>query len=75
MSDSQKSYWSFFNIIGRLVGACFALVGVIFVIYGVAAGGALYAVPGLVVGVLGILMCIAKPIDPNNDDSAPSNKV
>jgi hypothetical protein len=71
MSDWRKIYWQSFNVAGRLVGACFVLVGAIFVIYGMTSGGAMFAVPGLVVAVLGVLLVCARPYRPDLHDSAP----
>ncbi len=65
MSHRQKCHSQLFNIAGRFVGACFVLGGVIFIIYGVTKGGALYVVPGLVVTVLGILLICARPYRPD----------
>ena len=75
MSDIQNTYWSVFNLLGKVVGLCFALVGIISIIYGIASGGALYVVPGLVVGALGVLLFLAKPYRPSSDDSKPSDKI
>jgi hypothetical protein len=65
MSHWQKCHSQLFNIAGRFVGAWFVLGGVIFIIYGVTNGGALYVVPGLVVAVLGILLICARPYRPD----------
>jgi hypothetical protein len=67
MADSQKTYWSFFNLAGRFIGVCFGLIGLVFVIYGAASGGAVYLVPGLVVAVLGALLLMAKPYRAKGD--------
>jgi hypothetical protein len=70
MSDRRTTHWQFFNFAGRLVGAWFVFGGVIFIIYGFASGGAEFVIPGLVVGVLGVLLILAKPYRPDLDDSA-----
>ena len=69
MSDSKKGHWSVFNFLGRLVGAWFIFGGIIFIIYGFASGGAEFVIPGLVIGVLGVLLILAKPYRPDLDDS------
>jgi hypothetical protein len=74
MADWRKTYWQIFNFAGRAVGALFTLVGVVFVIYGVTAGGALYVVTGLVVAVLGILLICARPYRPEPRDSASTEQ-
>ena len=75
MSDWQKTYLKLFNLAGRFVGVCFFLGGVVFIIYGVAAGGALFVIPGLVVAVLGVLLFIARPYRPQSSDSSASDKL
>jgi hypothetical protein len=75
MSDWQKTYWKLFNLAGKFVGVWFLLGGVVFIIYGVAAGGALFVIPGLVVAVLGVLLFIAKPYRQDSSDSAPPDKL
>jgi hypothetical protein len=70
MSSPQKGHWVLFNFLGRFVGAWFVFGGVVFVIYGFASGGAEFVIPGLVVGVLGVLLILAKPYRPDPDDSA-----
>ncbi len=70
MSDSRKGRLVLFNFLGRFVGGWFVFGGVVFVIYGFASGGAEFVVPGLVVGVLGVLLILAKPYRPDLDDSA-----
>jgi membrane-bound ClpP family serine protease len=72
MSDWRRTYWQSFNIVGRIVGVLFALVGAIFIIYGLSGGGAVFAIPGLVVAVLGVLLFFAKPYRPDLRDSASS---
>jgi uncharacterized membrane protein HdeD (DUF308 family) len=75
MADTQKSYWKLFNVLGRFVGVCFALAGVIFVILGAAQQDSLIAAVGLVVAVLGVLMVCAKPSRPHGKSSKPSNQL
>jgi hypothetical protein len=71
MSDRRTTHWRFFNFAGRLVGAWFVFGGVIFIIYGFASGGVEFVITGLVVGVLGVLLILAKPYRPNLHDSTP----
>ena len=75
MSDWQKTYWKLFNFAGKFVGVCFFLWGVFFIFYGVAAGGALYVIPGLIGAVLGVLLFIARPYRPKSRDSAAADKL
>jgi uncharacterized membrane protein YhhN len=75
MSDWKKTYWKLFNLAGRFVGVCFFLGGVVFIIYGVSAGGALFVIPGLVVAVLGVLLFIARPYRPQSSDSSAPDKL
>ena len=75
MSNWRKTYWQLFNILGRIVGVLFVLVGGISFIHGLTSAGALIAVVGLVVAVLGILLVFAKPFRPDLRDSAPPESI
>jgi hypothetical protein len=66
MSARRKIYFRLINIAGRLVGGWFVFGGVIFIIYGIASGGALFVVPGLIIAVVGILLICAKPYYPKD---------
>ena len=66
MADYEKSHWAVFNALGKFVGVCFTLVGVVVLIYGVAQRDWLFAVPGLVVTALGVLLTLARPYRPDN---------
>jgi hypothetical protein len=67
MSDRRKGHSQLFNFLGRVVGAIFTLGGCVFIIYGVAGGGALFAISGLLVAVLGILLICARPYSPDSN--------
>jgi nitrate reductase gamma subunit len=80
MSDWQKNYWRFFNIVLRIIGAWFVFGGVVFFIWGISLildpkatievngvpTGSIWAkammlVVGIVAGVMGILLILARP--------------
>jgi hypothetical protein len=67
MSDWKKGHLQVFNFLGRIVGAIFTLGGGVFIIYGVAGGGALFVISGLVVAVLGVVLICARPYSPDSN--------
>jgi len=64
MADTKTTYWKFFNAAGRAVGVGFVLVGAGILIYGVVQRDWLFAVPGFVIAVLGMLLMLARPYRP-----------
>lgn len=60
MYNPRKIYRQFLNVAICFVGVCFAVVGVMFIIF-FTSGSALFAVPGLVVAALGVLLACKRP--------------
>jgi len=60
----KTTYWTLFNMLGRVVGICFAVVGGGFCLHGAAQRDWIIAAVGAVVAGLGILLAIARPSRP-----------
>lgn len=61
MQNWRTTYWNLFNTLGRVVGVCFALVGLGFAVSGIMQRDWLVLGIGSVVAVLGVLLVVARP--------------
>jgi hypothetical protein len=68
MADTQTGYWKFFNALGKLVGVCFILGGIVILVFGATQRDWLIGVPGLIVAALGVLLLLARPYRPDSND-------
>ena len=65
---SSPIFWKIFNTLGRFTGGAFIVVGVIFVVFGLKQHEVWFTAPGMIVGVLGILLVTAKNYRPDRKD-------
>jgi hypothetical protein len=74
MPNAKKAYWKFFNTFGRIIGVGFILWGLIFVLSGVTQRDGLIIIMGLATSALGVLLVLARPYQPGDSSSTPSDK-
>jgi hypothetical protein len=75
MKDDNSDFWTIFNVLGRIIGVGFIVVGLTISIYGATQHDWISAGSCLVVVVLGVLLIKAKPSRPSSGDSNPSDSV
>lgn len=68
MADTRTGFWKILNALGKFVGVCFILGGVVVLLFGAAQRDWLIGAPGFVVAALGVLLTLARPYRPDTKD-------
>jgi hypothetical protein len=75
MNDDNSDFWAIYNVLGRIVGVGFIVVGLTISIYGATQHDWIVAGSSFVGFVLGILLIMAKPSRPGSRGSNPSDSL